>query len=388
MTDDYDEIELSDDDIEIEDELPRVAASEHDILVMARTLITGPAAQDDIWSLLCAGRVVPPKIGTTSARLLEDTLRQTWLALWQRGGTKPGASIGRSGTAVRGRLWERHTPIPLAFSSSTVKLLRWLVAQSFAAPPSTIAELPASPLTLGDEVMIYLALDAARMTPAARVVASQPFVHASALAWLGFAPLLGGNPHGTRNNGKPPAPASFDVLATGAGAIVVEALSEELAKRWHGSELPKRQIEDPNELIALGAAQDATLGRFMDACDKARRRDLARFILDAALPSITRNVPPAPASLDPKSPLSTRAQARTAAGSLLRAITRWYDWDQQHRGIRYIDDDYASAQLLLQHFERIGAPGVARVTGWLADLASLAPTTPTAPVPSDTIAGP
>ncbi|MBX3160967.1 MAG: hypothetical protein KF773_33720 [Deltaproteobacteria bacterium] len=381
-----DEYELSDDDLDAdgageEDELPRVAASEHDILVMARTLIQGPAAQDDVWSLLCAGRVVPPKIGTTCARLLEDTLRQAWLALWQRGGTKPGASLDKTGTAaVRGRLWERHAAVGLEFSSSTLKLLRWLVAQSFASPPSTIGELTVSPLALGDEVMIYLALDAARMTPAARVVASQPFVHASALAWLGFAPLLG------QNKGQPPA--TFAALATGAGAIVVEALSEELAKRWHGSELPKRQIEDPHELIALGAAQDATLSRFMDACDRAKRRDLARFILDAALPSITRNVPPAPASLDPKSPLSTRAAARTAAGSLLRAVTRWYEWDQEHRGIRYIDDDYASAQLLLQQFERIGAPGVARVTGWLADLAALAPTAPTAPVPSDTIAGP
>jgi FtsH ternary system-associated peptide len=365
MTDDFEiEIELDD-----EDEVPKVAASEHDILVMARALISGPASQDDIWSLLCAGRVVPPKIGTTCAELLEDTLRMAWFALAQRGGWRPGMSIDRTGAAVRGRVWTRYQPLPLAFTSATVKLLRWLVAQSFAAPPSTIAELPASatPLAMGDEVMIYLALDATRPTPAARVIAAQPFVHQSALAWLGFAPLLA-------VKGTPPA--SFGALTEGVGAVVIEALSDELARKWHASELWKRGLEAPEELISLGAAQDAVLGRFMDACDKRKRRDLGRFLLDAALPLITKGVIPAPVQLDPKSPLSVRAAARTASGALLRAITRWYDWDQQHRGIRYIDDDYASSQLLLQHFERIGATGVARVTGWLADLASLAPVVP------------
>jgi FtsH ternary system-associated peptide len=364
------------DDFEIEDsddggyELPKVAASEHDILVMARVLIAGPAAQDDVWSLLCAGRVMPPKIGTTCAELLEETLRMAWLALAQRGGWRPRASVGRSGNTARGRVWDRYQAIPLEFSSATLSLLRWLVAQSFAAPPSTIATLPAAPLTIGDQVMVYLALDATRVTPAARVIASQPFVHASALAWLGFAPLLAG---------KGPPPANFDSLTDGAGAVVVEALSDELARRWYAAELPKRQIEDPQELITLGGAQDTVMTAFMDSCDKRKRRDLAGFVLDAVVPVIARSVPPAPAQLDPRSPLSVRAQARNAAGSLLRGAMRWYDWDQQHRGVRYIDDDYAAAQLLLQQFERIGAAGVAKLGGWLTDLASLAPTTPATP---------
>lgn len=363
------------DDFEVEEgeydggyELPKVSASENDILVMARTLISGPAAQDDIWSLLCAGRVMPPKIGTTSAELLEDTLRMAWLALAQRGGWRPRASVERSGNTVRGRVWDRYQPIALEFSSATLQLLRWLVAQSFAAPPSTIATLPPAPLTVGDQVMVYLALDATRVTPAARVIASQPFVHASALAWLGFAPLLAGK-------GAPPA--NFDSITDGAGAVVVEALSDELGRRWYAAELPKRQIEDPQELITLGGAQDTVLTAFMASCNKRKRRDLARFVLDAVVPLISRNVPPAPAQLDPRSPLSVRAQARTAAGSLLRGAMRWYDWDQEHRGIRYIDDDYAASQLMLQQFERIGAAGVATIGGWLTDLASLAPTAPT-----------
>src|SRR6185436_4541227 len=127
MTTEPDAEELEADDLV---ETPQVAASEHDLIVMARTLVMGPAAQDDIWALLCASRAAAPKIGPTCAALLQDTLRYAWHALWMRGGARPGASIGagaRAGTTLRGRLWERHAPVPLAFTSASVELLRWLV---------------------------------------------------------------------------------------------------------------------------------------------------------------------------------------------------------------------------------------------------------------------
>jgi hypothetical protein len=200
------------------------------------------------------------------------------------------------------------------------------------------------------------------------VIASQPFVQASPLAWLGFAPLLV-----SRNLRLP----SFDSLTEGTGAIVVEALTSELAKRWYGAELAKRAITDPQELIELGGGQEAVLKAFMDSCDKRGRRDLALFVVEAAIPLLARNLSPAPAELDSKAPLSVRASARTAAGSMLRAVLRWQDWDLEHRGVRFIDDNYHAAQLLLERYEPIGSAGSGRVSGWLADLASLAPTTPT-----------
>lgn len=359
---------------EVNEELPQVAASESDIILMARALIAGPTGHDDIWALLCATRPMPPKIGPTSARILEDTLRHTWRALWLRGGAKPAGTV-RGGGSVRGRLWERHEPVPLAFTQSTVKLLRWLVATPFAAPASTLTELAAAPLSVGDQLMVYLALDAARTTPALRGIAIQPFVRATPLAWLGFAPLL------TGRNVKIP---SFDSLTEGVGAIVVEALTGELAKRWYASELGKRAITDPSELIDLGAGQEAVLSQFMASCDKRGRRDLAAFVIDAAIPMLVKNLSPAPAELDGKAPLSTRAQARAAAGSFLRAVLRWQDWDQEHRGVRFIDDNYHAAQLLLERYEPIGSAGSGRVSGWLADLASLAPTVPTEPITGGT----
>jgi hypothetical protein len=351
--------EIDDEQIEEIEPLRQVAQSEHDLIMMARALVAGPDSNDDIWSLLCASRNVAPKIGPTCEELLQQTLALSWRSLWQRGGTKPRISH----TGKRGRLFERYQPTDLRFSAQTLQFLRWLVQTPFSAPASTLKALPAAKLELGDQLLVYFALDAARATPALRVIAQQPFVHGAPLAWLGFAQYM--------TEGRVPA---FDSLTTGAGPIIVEALSEEIARRWQAGEVAKRSLTDPAELIAIGAAQEATLAGFLDACDKRNRRDLAAFVLDAMLPLIERNIMPAPGHLDPTAPLSVRANARTSAGALCRALIRWSEWDAQHRGVRYIDDGYDTAQVLLGRFEKIGAAGTARVQGWLLDLSSLAPT--------------
>jgi len=313
--------------------------------------------------------------------MLGDALAQVWPALWRRGGVQPAASLD-GGAVRRGRIWERHAPVGLTFSPATVRLLGWLVATPLVAASARAPEpwpgpggperdagghdtgwLEKSALTVGDQVMIYLALDAASGTPAQAAIAAQPLVRASPLAWLGFADCLG----------APPPPA-FDSLCEGAGAIVVEALTRELAVRWREVELSKRAIASPEWLIALGAAQDATLQGFMAACDRHRRRDLAGFVIDAAAPLLEREIVPTPARLDPDAPLGRRAAARVAAGALLRAVMMWGAWDQAHRGVRFIDDDYPAAQLLLARFEAIAASGAGRAAGWLAELAALAPT--------------
>ena len=334
------------------------ASSEQELVLLARALVTRSPEVASMWG---RGRTVPATISPTCARLVGDALAQAWPALWRRGGTQPAASI-LDGLARHGRIWERHAPVGLTFSTATLALLRWLLASWLGAPIATIAPLPAAPLTVGDQVMVYLALDAAS-APAQAAIAAQPLVRAAPLAWLGFADLLAGSP------------PAFAGLCTGAGAIVVEALTGELASRWRAVELRKRAMTDPRALIALGAAQDATLTGWLAACDAHRRRDLAGFVIDAAAPLLAAHIVPAPAQLEPTATLAQRAEARVAAGALLRAVVAWSAWDQAHRGVRFIDDDYAAAQVLLARFEAIQSAGAARAAAWLADLASLAPTT-------------
>jgi hypothetical protein len=351
MTEDFDD-----------DALPQVAASEAELVHLARALVAPHAY--DAWLVLGKSRTLAPRIGPTCAMLVEDALRQIWPALWRRG-ARPGASLAGN-EVVRGRGWERHAPARLEHTGATLQLVRWLVAQPLAAPPSTIDALSAAPLAIGDQVAIYLALAFAAGTPAQLAIARQPMVRAAPLAWLGFAHVMSGTPDD--------APAAWDALATGVGAIVVEAIAGELASRWFAVELGKRAATDPAALVALGEAQDATLGAVMAACDRHRRRDLAGFVIDAARPLIARSLAPVPSALDPDATLAARLAARVAAGALLRAIGRWAAWDAQHRAVRFIDDDYAAAQLLLARFEPIGSAGAGRAAGWLAELSALAPT--------------
>jgi len=326
-----------------------VAATEADLISLARALIAPHPVE--VRALIARSRAMPPVISPACAELLGDALAHVWPALWRR--------AGRS----RGRFWQRHAPVGLTFSSATLALLRGLLSARGGAP----AAPGRPPLTLGDQVMVYFALDATYGTLAGTRLAAEPMVRGAPLAWLGFAEMLGA-----------PAGVELDGLCTGAGAIVVEVFGDELARRWQTVELRKRTIAAPGELIALGAAQDATLRGFMAACDRHARRDLAGFVIDAAAPLLQRGIPPMPVRLDPAATLGSRATARVAAGALLRAVMAWATWDQAHRGVRFIDDDYAAAQVLLARFEAIAAAGRARAEAWLTELASLAPT----PVPA------
>jgi hypothetical protein len=356
---------------------PVLAASEAALVGLARALLDG--SPDDVAPRLFGRPALPAMISPAGARVLGDALAHTWPALWRRGGgTAP--ALGHDG--ARGRLWERHPPVGLAFSAATLHLLRWLLAiapspspvvartpRGRRAAPSMSAHdpltgWPAAP-TLGDHVIIYLALAATAGTPAHARIAAHPGVRAAPLAWLGFAGELG-------RAGAPPA-VSFAELVTGAGAIVVESLADDLARRWRAAELAKRTVSDPRQLIALGSAQRHVLDAWLAACDRHARRDLAGFVIDAAAPLLARGLAPAPAALDPTTPLAVRGEARRAAGGLLHAVARWAAWDAEHRGVRFLDDDYREAQRLLARFEPIGAAGSTRAQAWLADLAALAP---------------
>lgn len=327
-------------------------ASEEELVLLARGLV---APSPGLGELLHRERERPRTVSPEAAALVGDALAQVWPALWRRGGVAPATGID----GKRGRPWERHAPAQLTFTPSTLVLLHWLLTAPLTA--RTVPALDGAPRSLGDQVIVYLALAAADGTPAQAAIAAQPYARAAPLAWLGFAHAMTG-----------PVPP-FAPLCAGAGAIVVEVLGPELARRWRAAEHARAALSDPAAVIAFGAAQDDTLRGFLAACDLAHRRDLAGFVLDAAAEVLARE--PVALALDPTAPLGRRSEARLAAGALLRGVMTWAGWDEAHRAVRFFDDDYAAAQVLLARFEAIGPAGVARAAARLTDLASLAPTT-------------
>lgn len=329
-----------------------ITAGEAALVAAARALVE-PAA------LPSARHDVPATISSPCEALVADALGHVWPALWRRDRACVAASIA-NGRVVRGRIWERHAPESLRFTAATLRLLRWLGGGD--------GELADAPLAIGDQVAIYLALDATDGTPMHALLAREPMIAACPLAQLGFAHATSSPPAMPPPNMPPPDMAS---LVTGAGAIAVEVLARELAERWRRAEHAKARLADAAALAAIGRAQSAALAAFFAACDAAGRRDLAAFVLDAAEPLLARW--PDPERLDPAAPLAARAAARQASGALLRGVARWAAWDREHRGVRFFDDGYAIAQLLLARFEPIGHAGAAACARALAERTSLSP---------------
>ncbi|HEX4420191.1 MAG TPA: hypothetical protein VH165_19885 [Kofleriaceae bacterium] len=385
-------------------EVAVLAASEAELVRLVRGLIARQPAE--VAARVFRLVVLPPAISAACERVLGDTLAQLWPALWRRGGALPATSVV-DGEPRRGRIWERHPPIGLTFSTASLQLLRRLTADPGPpVPPGRRARSPGdraprlervargAPIvprpapTVGDQVLIYLALEATAGTSAQAWLAAQWAVRASALAWLGFPDVLctgGARELGDHSEAFETdeglgalvqAVSGFDPLCQGAGAVVLEALTGDLARQWRTIELAKRTMTDPDPVIVLGAAQDFMLEAFMTACDRHGRRDLAGFVIDAAAPLFARGLSPGPIALDPEASLSDRAAARVAAGALLRGVVRWAAWDEAHRGVRFLDEDYAATQLVLARFERIGAAGAAQAAAWLSELAALTPATP------------
>lgn len=394
----------------------RVAPAEHDLLTVARALV-GEGGFDAVAALLRDARRAPERLGPTAMRLLGHTLAAGAVrALVRRGGwrrasclrPRPG-SDGSLAEPVRGRLWERHDPPALDFGPPSLALLSWLVAAplgSVACPPLHIANDPAGPddparptglagpddpsrpagpddtavpgiprLGLGDELLLLFALDLTAPDPdCARAVAAQAVVARSALCRLAWPERFAGAPAASAPAADAPALRErFGELARGDGAVVLEGLERYLARRWIAVERRKPGLHRNAEMQALGQAEEAVLGPYLDAIDLAGRRDLAGFLLDAAR-VLTEGAPRGARwveALEPSGPLRERTHARRAAAVLLRAVGRLRQWDEQHRAIRFFDDEYDTAQHLLRRWEALGAEGFRRVEAAQQDLEAL-----------------
>jgi hypothetical protein len=106
---------------------------------------------------------------------------------------------------------------------------------------------------------------------------------------------------------------------------------------------------------ALGRAQENVLSPLFDALEQTGRYDLARFAFDA----LTRLLPATAAArfwvggLSHAGPrLADRQSTYSSALAFVRQTERFKRWEQQARGVGYLDDGYAASQLWKQDWER------------------------------------
>jgi hypothetical protein len=340
-----------------------VSPSEHALLTLARAIV-GSGQYASVEELLRTRRTVPAKLGPSAIHVLRDLLAKgVVLSLIRRGGWRRQRHL-HAGQGVEGRLWQRHTAPALHFSPLCVRTLQWLTAQPLGHPDCLPLEAE-EPLTLADELFLYLCCHLVAGTHCGPSLGAQPLFRRSALCRLGFPELLGAPPPGFNAS-------AFTPLLADKG-LVLEALQADLARRWLRLEESKRLISEPSDMVALGSVQEAVLSAFLEALEAAQRRDLAGFLLEAGKALVDRPATQWVEGLSPRASLRARAEAAQAAGVWLRMLARLARWDAEHRAVRFFDDDYDAAQLLLSQWNAFGEAGFRLAAERERALASLSP---------------
>ncbi len=323
--------------------MKQVTSEEAELLRVARAVV-GLSSYAEIERVLAGQRAAPAQLGPTAMQLLQDTLaRGVGLAVMRGGGWRQDGQK---------RLWERG-PLPvLEFEEASFQLLRWMLASPLA--DSTQKALPGRGSdSLADETLLALALTLVTETPCERGVGLLPRVRKSALCWVVQPAAL------ARAQQLPDEAPDFS-LADGAPlTFLLEAWQPMLARAWARIELTKGNIEDPAELTRIGKAQAAVLKGLFAAANTTKRRGLLGFLVEAGAQVLNgkRDSGDWIRNLLPTTPLRERTEARKQSAVFLKSLATLRAWDQEHRAVRFFEDDYALAQGMVKAWEPFGDTG-------------------------------
>jgi hypothetical protein len=293
----------------------------------------------------------PPCLSRPAVDLVKDALGKGCVFLLaQRGGWRDERHL-RGAKLAAGRLWQRTKPedLGLEFSRHSLAFLIWITsARPGDKDPGW--QPPANELTPADLLLLFFAHEGLRDTvdslgaPALRKRA--PYSQ-HGLCWLAYPEdFAAACADGARPN--------FTPWMTGLGACMLEALQPDLLTRWLQVEGSKERLADAQLMRGIGQSQDVVLTAFLDACEKAGRRDLARFLLRAASHLVTRHAHPTMwtgALQLGGMRLADRAATYQAATAFLRHLDRLAAWTRWARSSGRFDDGYQAAKLWLADWE-------------------------------------
>lgn len=295
----------------------------------------------------------PTCLSRAAVRLVQSALaRGTVLLLGHRGAWRVERHL-RGERGVEGRLWQRTRPeeLGLSFSQHAMEFLIWITA---AQPRDK--KNPWQPaheeLTTGDLMLLFWAHEGLREAAdsvGADVLRVRAPYNRHALCWLAYPEDFTEVPEGVEPD--------FTPWMEGAGACILEALQPDLAQRWVEVEGRKERITNPQRMRALGVAQERVLRAFLDAAERAERRDLARFLLRATALLLTDHASPAMwiGGLHTTGlRLADRAAVYQASLAYVRQVERLRGWTRWARGIGYWDEGYHAAQLWKADWDTYG----------------------------------
>ncbi|MFM7152456.1 MAG: hypothetical protein ACKO23_21725, partial [Gemmataceae bacterium] len=273
-----------------------------------------------------------------------------------RGGWRDEIHL-RSGKPAGGRLWQRTNPtdLGLPFSRNVLRFLIWATSSRLGDRQDQVSEF-AEGLPLGDLLFLFFAHEGFRGLPesadAAKLRSKAPFL-GHGLCWLMY-------PEDFQDVSAQAVP-DFAPWMESRGTAILEALQKDLEKRWIDMESGKERMANPTQMMALGQSQERVLQAFMTSCEKAQRRDLARFILRAASrllgPEAHAGMWTGALNLTGQR-LADRTSIYQGATSFLRQLTRLAEWARWARGVWRFDEEYPAAQLWLEDWEKLQGDAV------------------------------
>lgn len=323
----------------------------------------GRVPMEQAMPLLAREQPRPRCLSRACVELIQDSLAKGVVTQVAREGWRRERFL-RAGQAKAGRLWERTSPeeLGLTFSRNTLELLLWMTAENVVEMRkdgrrfwSVGDEGAKSTLTLGDRLLFVLASQALADAEIDTVSMWKVLPHAEDGL---FALVTPGEFQTPRDTWRP----DFSPWLTLPGSCILEAWQTRLSRVWLEAEQNKRRIAAPEQLEWLGQRQDRILTAFLDACDKAGRRDLARFLLQ-----VVRQLTAEPQlSLHYFGQLNTaglrmadRAATYDAGLAVLRQFERLSAWQLEARGVAHYDEQYGASQLWKSDWEAFEGDDVA-----------------------------
>ena len=307
----------------------------------------GRLPTSQVLPMLVRKHAAPKCLSRDAVELVKQTLAAGCSDLLVRGGGWRRERFVRQHSVIEGRLWERFPPetLGLNFSRNSLRFLIWLTAtnisdkkQRWDAPPQ---------LTLGDHFLLFLAYQSLRNTEIGdRWCRLRPF-RDNGLCVLAFADDWGQN--------KVDAKPDFAPWVEEQGTSIVESLQSMLAARWIEMEQAKSRINSADQMRAIGSFQQRTLEQFLDAVDQAGRRDLARFLLQAARSVLRESVSSSHwiGSLDVSGlRVADRMETYHAAVATLEQLGTLQRWEREARNVAYHDEEYEASQLWKSDWEQ------------------------------------
>ncbi|QDU94866.1 hypothetical protein [Lignipirellula cremea] len=311
------------------------------------------APVDTVLPLLLRSCPTPAGLSREAIDLLSDTLNKGVVRLLAHTGGWRKEKRLRGDKVQTGRIWECQPPqnLGLAFSGYSLQLLMALTGGNLG--DAQWRWRPSGTPQSGDELLLFLAMEAFQETAVGDALRRQQAVQQHALCRLAFpgqfADLFENdepNDDDAPRHGQE-KPLRWAVWFSPPGVYLLECLQSRLAQHWIQLEQKKRHVTRCDAMRGLGAAQLQVLGDFWLQVEQADRRDLAGFLLATAQKLLQRQ-PTAgdwTASLDIAGlRIADRFRSYDAALAFLRWMPRFAAWRDRALAIGYWDEGYAAAQ--------------------------------------------